>query len=139
MKHNYKNTNNLFNNHKINKKQFFIKSRLPLDKIKDNHIYDIKTWTKLGIKRYTNKKNNEIYSLINNKNINLETETGRKKIIIANWKCYLLKEEAYQLIDKLTQIKFSNYIDVIVSPNLLFLPYLHEKIKKNDSKRAIGP
>lgn len=79
MKYNYKNSNNLFNNHKINKKPFFIKSRLPLDKIKDNHTYDIKTWTKLGIKRYTNKKNNEVYSFINNKNINLETEIGRKK------------------------------------------------------------
>ncbi|SCM20040.1 triosephosphate isomerase, putative [Plasmodium chabaudi chabaudi] len=134
MKYNYKNSNNLFNNHKTIKKQFFIKSRLPLDKIKDNHTYDIKPWTKLGIKRYTNRKHNEVYSFINDNNANLETENRKKKIIIANWKCYLLKEEAYKLIDKLTQIKFSNYIDVIVSPNLLFLPYLHEKIKQNNSK-----
>uniref|UniRef100_A0A8C9GZ02 Triosephosphate isomerase n=1 Tax=Piliocolobus tephrosceles TaxID=591936 RepID=A0A8C9GZ02_9PRIM len=58
----------------------------------------------------------------------------KNKIIIANWKCYLLKEEAYKIIDDLTKIKYSSNIDVILSTNLLFIPYLLEKIKSNNSK-----
>ncbi|SOV20932.1 triosephosphate isomerase, putative [Plasmodium sp. DRC-Itaito] len=58
----------------------------------------------------------------------------KKKILIANWKCYLSKEEAYKLIDTLTRIKYSNYIDVILSLNLLYIPYLLRKIQENNSK-----
>ncbi|EUD67352.1 triosephosphate isomerase (TIM) [Plasmodium inui San Antonio 1] len=57
-----------------------------------------------------------------------------KKIIIGNWKCYLTKEEAYTLIDTFTKIKYSSHIDLILSPNLLFIPYLLQKIEENNSK-----
>ncbi|ANQ07664.1 Triosephosphate isomerase [Plasmodium coatneyi] len=61
-------------------------------------------------------------------------EARGKKIIIGNWKCYLTKTEAYRLIDTFTKIKYSNNIDLVLSPNILFMPYLLEKIEKNNSK-----
>lgn len=62
----------------------------------------------------------------------------KKKItLLANWKCYLPKETAYHLIDQWTQLDFSDRIDLIVSPNLLHIPYLHKKIEENNSKIKI--
>ncbi|KJP87106.1 triose-phosphate isomerase [Plasmodium fragile] len=60
-------------------------------------------------------------------------ERGRK-ILIGNWKCYLTKKEAYPLIDAFTKIKYSNYLDLVLSPNILFMPYLLDKIEENNSK-----
>ncbi|KNA00002.1 triosephosphate isomerase, putative [Plasmodium vivax] len=57
-----------------------------------------------------------------------------RKIIIGNWKCHLSKAEAYRLIDAFTKIKYSNNVDLVLSPNLLFMPYLLQKIEENDSK-----
>lgn len=62
------------------------------------------------------------------------SEARGKKIIIGNWKCYLTKTEAYRLIDTFTKIKYSNNIDLVLSPNILFMPYLLEKIEENNSK-----
>lgn len=62
----------------------------------------------------------------------------KKKItLLANWKCYLPKETAYHLIDQWTQLNFSDRIDLIVSPNLLHIPYLQKKIEENNSKIKI--
>ncbi|SOV73990.1 triosephosphate isomerase, putative [Plasmodium sp. gorilla clade G3] len=90
----------------------------------------------------SDKKFIKTYS-IENKNYYMENifthdeqkkKKKKKKILIANWKCYLSKEEAYKLIDSFTRIKYSNYIDVILSLNLLYIPYLLQKIKENNSK-----
>ncbi|VWU48335.1 triosephosphate isomerase, putative, partial [Hepatocystis sp. ex Piliocolobus tephrosceles] len=81
-----------------------------------------------------NHSNNNNFSYKDNNNIISWWGKKKNKTIIANWKCYLLKEEAYKIIDELTKIKYSNNIDVILSTNLLFIPYLLEKIKSNNSK-----
>lgn len=62
-------------------------------------------------------------------------EKGNKKKVklIANWKCYLQKKKAYELIDILTKLDISSRVDLILSPNLLYIPYLQKKIEENKS------
>lgn len=68
----------------------------------------------------------------------IDKKKWKKKItLLANWKCYLPKETAYQLIDQWTRLSFSDQIDLIVSPNLLHIPYLQKRIEENNSKIKI--
>ncbi|KAI4838904.1 triosephosphate isomerase [Plasmodium brasilianum] len=115
---------------------FFISSRLLLKKRKYTTQNAYNKLNNINLKNNFHKQLSKIYVSYINNNINSEREKkkNKKKIIIGNWKCYLLKEQAYRLIDILTKIKYSNRIDLILSLNLLFIPYLLEKIKENNSK-----
>ncbi|CRG94271.1 triosephosphate isomerase, putative [Plasmodium gallinaceum] len=112
------------------RKRYFISPKciLKVTKINSDDKYKL---SKIKIKHANNKKLIKTYSLINS---NIGEIKKKKKIIIGNWKCYLSKEQAYKLIDTITQIKYSSYIDLIISPNLLYIPYLQQKIKENNSK-----
>ncbi|CRG99767.1 triosephosphate isomerase, putative [Plasmodium relictum] len=113
------------------RKKYFISPKWILKEMKINiNKYKL---NKLEVKNENNKKLIKTYSLTSNVN-NEVKKKKKKKIIIGNWKCYLSKEQAYKLIDTLTKVKYSNYIDLVISPNLLFIPYLQEKIKENNSK-----
>ncbi|SCP04203.1 triosephosphate isomerase, putative [Plasmodium ovale] len=137
---NYSNSNDIFPCLKGRKKSFFLHTEYIRKKRKDNtdnkNILHMSKMKDKHSEKCDDKKCIDTSSFIYD-NLNLvevKEKKKKKKIIIGNWKCYLLKEEAYKLIDILTKIKYSNNTDLILSLNLLYIPYLLEKIKENKSR-----
>jgi triosephosphate isomerase len=53
----------------------------------------------------------------------------RKKIVAGNWKMNLNREAAFQLIETIDSLKFSNNLEVIIAPSSIYLESLVGKVK----------
>jgi triosephosphate isomerase len=53
----------------------------------------------------------------------------RKKIVAGNWKMNLNREAAFQLIETIDSLKFSNNLEVIIAPSSIYLESFVGKVK----------